>query len=54
MSFCRACSCSSLPAPLCAALYSAVKNYNSAPQKQETELLISLQVCRALPGQMLP
>lgn len=54
MSFCRACSCSSLPAPLCAALCSAVKNYNSAPQKQETELLISLRVCRAVPGRMLP
>lgn len=30
------------------------KNYNSAPQKEETELLISWQVCRALPGRMLP
>lgn len=54
MSLCRACSCLSLPALLCAALYSAVKNYNSAPQKQETELLISLGVRRVLPGWMLP
>lgn len=30
------------------------KNYNSAPRKEETELLISLQVCRALPGWTLP